>query len=147
MRPGFAALVWKGPRVAADFQSGSSRPRGDTGPVSVPPAPIRGEVIKLNDRQVLSPPGRPRLFRAEKEGRPYLVLRREGFRLRVMPQSTEGGHGVFVPEDTLAGMEAGWFVPWSGLVTLADAIAASSLGHLPERYIVEATRRWKEGPG
>jgi hypothetical protein len=109
--------------------------------VDDPPAPIVGELLKMSDLVTGFSPDNP------KENRPYVVLRVTGRRVRVVPQSSEGGRGVYIPDGT-AGLEEGWFVPWSTTVSVRYAASRPPIGHLPrDPYLDDVIAQWRDRRG
>lgn len=79
-----------------------------------------------------------------KENRPYLVIAIGNRRVRVVPQSTEGPRGVFVPDGAVEGLAEGWFVPWSTTVPVSYAASREAVGEiLPSHYLREVIAQWK----
>ncbi len=105
-----------------------------------PPAPIVGELLKIHDRMTGFSPDAP------KNNRPYLVISQAGRFVRVVPQSTIGDKGVYVPDGTVDGLEEGWFVPWSALVSIRTAISRPVIGYLPGEYLERIRDQWRGGP-
>jgi hypothetical protein len=104
--------------------------------VDDPPAPLRGELLKMSDRDTGFSPDNP------KENRPYVVIGVSGRRVRVVPQSSEGDRGVHVPEGAVDGLDEGWFVPWSTTVSVRHAASRPAIGHLPATYLGQVTAQW-----
>jgi hypothetical protein len=101
------------------------------------PAPVVGEVLKIHDRMTGFSPDAP------KENRPYVVIEQAGRFVRVVPQSTLGETGVYIPADAVEGLEEGWFVPWSALVRVRDAIGRPVIGYLPGQYLEPVLDQWR----
>ncbi len=79
-----------------------------------------------------------------KQNRPYVVIGTPGRRVRVVPQSTEGSRGLFVPDGVVEGLEEGWFVPWSTTVAVGYAVSREAVGGLlPDPYLSEVIGQWK----
>ncbi len=105
-------------------------------------APIDGELVRMNDVDTgfdkFSPPDGP------KEGRPYLVIGKPfGGRVRVVPQSTKGTRGVYVPDGAVEGLKEGRFVPWSAPVRISLTARCESIGYLPNRYLEQVKEQWR----
>ncbi len=79
-----------------------------------------------------------------KENRPYVVIAARGRRVRVVPQSTAGSRGVFVPDGVVEGLEEGWFVPWSTTVSVSYAVSREVVGEpLPDPYLRDVIGQWR----
>jgi hypothetical protein len=104
--------------------------------VDDPPAPLRGELLKMSDRETGFSPDNP------KENRPYVVIGVTGRRVRVVPQSTEGDRGVHVADGVVEGLDGGWFVPWSTTVSVGYAASRPTIGHLPPTYLDQVVAQW-----
>lgn len=105
-------------------------------------APIDGELLRINDVDTgfdkFSPPDGP------KQGRPYLVIGKPfGGRVRVVPQSTRGTRGVYVPDGAVEGLKAGRFIPWSTPVRISFAARCESIGYLPNPYLDHVKEQWQ----
>lgn len=105
-------------------------------------APIDGELLRMNDLDTgfdkFSPADGP------KEGRPYAVIGKPfGGRVRVVPQSTRGTRGVYVPDGTVHGLKAGRFIPWSTPVRISLAAGCDSIGYLPNPYLEQVKEQWR----
>jgi hypothetical protein len=106
--------------------------------VDDPPAPLVGELLKMSDLVTGFSPDNP------KENRPYAVIGVTGRRVRVVPQSTEGEHGVHVPDGVVEGLEEGWFVPWSTTVSVRYAASRPAIGLLPrDPYLDDVLDQWR----
>jgi hypothetical protein len=102
------------------------------------PPPLVGELLKMDDRFTGFSPDNP------KENRPYVVIAARGRRVRVVPQSTEGSRGVFLPDGVVEGLEEGWFVPWSTTVAVSYAVSREAVGELlPDPYLRDVIGQWK----
>jgi hypothetical protein len=102
------------------------------------PPPLVGELFKMDDHFTGFSPDNP------KESRPYVVIAVRGRRVRVVPQSTEGSRGVFVPDGVVEGLEEGWFVPWSTTVAVSYAVSREAVGELlPDRYLRDVVDQWR----
>jgi hypothetical protein len=106
-----------------------------------PLIPLVGEVLKIHDRMTGFSPD------DQKQNRPYVVIEQAGRRVRVVPQSTIGQHGVYVPRDALDGLEEGRFVPWSTTIRMSHALGRPQIGYLPERYLVQVLAQWRGRAG
>ena len=85
-----------------------------------------------------SPPDGP------KDGRPYLVIGKPfGGRVRVVPQSTKGTRGVYVPDGAVEGLREGRFIPWSTPVRISLAARCESIGYLPNPYLEQVKEQWR----
>ena len=105
-------------------------------------APIDGELLRMDDVDTgfdkFSPPD------GAKEGRPYVVIGKPlGGRVRVVPQSTRGTRGVYVPGDAVAGLKTGRFIPWSTTVRISLAAGCESIGYLPKSYLDQVKEQWQ----
>lgn len=100
-----------------------------------PPAPLRGEILQLDDEDTGFSRSNP------KKKRPYLVIGIAGLRVRVVPQSTDTADGVLVPEGVVEGLEEAAFVPWAASIPRSLALASRSIGHLPDPYLADALRQ------
>ena len=79
-----------------------------------------------------------------KENRPYVVIATGGRRVRVVPQSTEGSHGIHLPDGAIEGVEEGWFVPWSTTVSVGYAASRETIGELlPDPYLRDVIGQWR----
>lgn len=130
-----------GPAVADDFQrnrqDAETAARGAARVIGAePPAPVIGELLKIDDRVTGFSPRDP------KENRPYVVIEQVGRMVRVVPQSTIGGHGVHVSEGAVDGLEEGWFVPWSNAIPVGKAVAQGAIGFLPPMYLDRIRAGW-----
>lgn len=130
-----------GPAVADDFQrtrSGAHAAAGVTARVIAvaPPAPVVGELLKIDDQVTGFSPDDP------KENRPYVVIEQVGRMVRVVPQSTVGEHGVQVPDGAVDGLEEGWFVPWSKAIPVREAVRRGAIGFLPRNYLDAVRAGW-----
>jgi hypothetical protein len=105
-----------------------------------PPPPIAGEILKLDDRDTGFSPENP------KRNRPYVVIGCTNVRVRVMPQSTQTGRGVHVPEGAVEGLEEGCFVPYSTTVRLSLAVDSPCIGHLRQPYLREILEQARPKP-
>jgi hypothetical protein len=105
-------------------------------------APIDGEVLRMNDVDT----GFDRFSPADgaKEGRPYVVIGKPfGGRVRVVPQSTKGTRGVYVPAGAVEGLKEGRFIPWSTPVRISLAARCESVGYLPNLYLDLVKEQWR----
>lgn len=104
-------------------------------------APIESELLRMNDVDTGFDkfcPDQP------KTGRPYVVIGRPiGGRVRVVPQSTKGARGVYVPDGAVEGLEGGRFVPWSAAVRISLAASCETNGYLPQPYLNQVKEQWK----
>lgn len=105
-------------------------------------APIDGELLRMDDVDTgfdkFSPPD------GAKEGRPYVVIGTPfGGRVRVVPQSTKGTRGVYVPAGAVDGLKEGRFIPWSTPVRISLAARCESLGYLPNPYLDHVKEQWQ----
>jgi hypothetical protein len=105
-----------------------------------PPPPISGEILKLDDRDTGFSSKNP------KENRPYVVIGCTTVRVRVMPQSTDTGRGVHVPEGAVEGLEEGCFVPYSATIRLSLALGSPCRGHLGQPYLGEVLEQARPKP-
>lgn len=101
-----------------------------------PPAPLVGELLRIDDQVTGFSPTDP------KRNRPYVVIEQVGRMVRVVPQSTIGEHGVYVPGGTVDGLEAGWFVPWSKLIPVRKSVIAEAIGFLPPKHLDLVRAAW-----
>lgn len=101
-----------------------------------PPPPLVGELLRIDDQVTGFSPRDP------KRNRPYVVIEQVGRMVRVVPQSTIGEHGVYVPDGTVNGLEAGWFVPWSKPIPVGTAIRAEAIGFLPPKHLDLVRAAW-----
>jgi hypothetical protein len=104
--------------------------------------PIDGELLRMNDVDTgfdkFSPPDGP------KEGRPYVVIGKAfGGRVRVVPESTKGTRGVYVPDGAVDGLKEGRFIPWSTPVRISRAARCESIGYLPNPYLDRVKEQWQ----
>jgi hypothetical protein len=107
--------------------------------VDDPPAPIVGELLRMDDLVTGFSPDNP------KENRPYVVIGVTGRRVRVVPQSTQGEHGVHIADGVVAGLKEGWFVPWSTTVSVRYAASRPAIGHLPrDPYLEGVIAQWRK---
>jgi hypothetical protein len=104
-----------------------------------PPPPIRGELLKIDDRYTGFSPDDP------KDNRPYVVIGTAGRRVRVVPHSTKHERGVWIP-DGVGGLEEGRFVPYGATVGLRFAASRSKIGHLEEPYLEQVMKQAKPWP-
>jgi hypothetical protein len=106
-----------------------------------PPAPVAGELLKIDDRMTGFSPDNP------KENRPYVVIAQTGRRVRVVPQSTRGSSGVHIPDGAVDCLEEGWFVPWSTTIKVHLATQRPLLGYLPAEYLDRVREQWQRPGG
>lgn len=79
-----------------------------------------------------------------KEGRPYVVIGTPfGGRVRVVPQSTKGTRGVYVPDGAVEALKEGRFIPWSTPVRISLAARCESIGYLPKPYLDHVKEQWE----
>lgn len=105
-------------------------------------APIDGELVRMNDVDT----GFDKFSPADgaKEGRPYVVIGTPfGARVRVVPQSTKGTRGVYVPDGAVEGLKDGRFIPWSTPVRISLAARCESIGYLPNPYLNQVKDQWR----
>lgn len=102
-----------------------------------PLAPVLGELLKIHDRMTGFSPDAP------KENRPYVVIAQTGRSVRVVPQSTVGGNGVHIPDGSVNGLEEGWFVPWSAVISVRTAVCRPLIGYLPPEYLEQVRDQWR----
>lgn len=97
--------------------------------ITSPPPPIRGEILKLDDRDTGFSAKNP------KRRRPYVVVYTAGMLVRVVPQTTNTDRGVLVPDGAVDGLEEGCFVPYAANVRVSVALSGDPVGNLPEPYL------------
>jgi hypothetical protein len=98
-------------------------------------------LLKIHDRMTGFSPDNP------KRNRPYLVIAQTGPMVRVVPQSTVGDHGIYVPDGVVVGLEPGWFVPWSRAIPVGLATRRPVIGYLPPSYLERVRDQWRGGGG
>jgi hypothetical protein len=104
-----------------------------------PPAPVVGELLKIDDRMTGFSPDNP------KQNRPYVVIEQVARSVRVVPQSTRGDSGVHVPDGAVDGLAEGWFVPWSAVIPVRTAVHRPLIGYLPAQYLGRVRDQWRKG--
>jgi len=82
-----------------------------------------------------------------KENRPYVVIGQAGRFVRVVPQSTVGDNGVYIPDGAVDGLKEGWFIPWSALVPTRTAVGRPVIGYLPRDYLERVRDQWRGRTG
>ncbi len=104
-------------------------------------APIEGELLRIDDVDT----GFDKFCPDEpKTGRPYVVIGKPfGGRVRVVPQSTRGARGVYVPDGVVEGLKEGWFVPWSAPVRVGLAARCETIGYLSHPYLDQVREQWQ----
>jgi hypothetical protein len=102
-----------------------------------PPAPLVGELLKIDDHMTGFSPDEP------KENRPYVVIGQTGRIVRVVPQSTVGDRGVHITDDAVDGLKEGWFVPWSATIAVHAAVSRPTIGYLPDPYLEQVRDQWR----
>jgi hypothetical protein len=109
-------------------------------PGGLPPPPLTGEILKLDDLDTGFSPENP------KRNRPCVVIGSAGLRVRVVPHSTRPSQGVVVPEGAVEGLREGFFVRFGATVPLSIALSSVCLGQLGEPYLEEVLRQARPWP-
>lgn len=95
------------------------------------PAPLAGEILRIDDVETGFSPTNP------KTRRPYVVIGpAAGRRLALRPLSTDSGK-VHIPEFGVEGLEESWVVNRHVTVPVAVAAAAETVGRMPSPLLDE----------